>query len=130
MVVRIHSHQYYVLPYKQNAFQGLFLQQLSVKHYQPHFHYYLALITLALSLELLLQLLSLPLDRKSTRLNSSHVSISYAVFCTSSPSFTLFPYTTLFRSIKRWWFEFTHTNTMSSRINKMLFKAFFCNNFP
>src|SRR5437868_7116222 len=31
-------------------------------------------------------------DRKSTRLNSSHVSISYA------PSSTLFPYTTLFRS--------------------------------
>src|SRR5699024_11325632 len=26
-------------------------------------------------------LLSIPLDRKSTRLNSSHVSISYAVFC-------------------------------------------------
>src|SRR5699024_7263240 len=25
--------------------------------------------------------LALPLDRKSTRLNSSHVSISYAVFC-------------------------------------------------
>src|SRR5699024_7271979 len=40
-------------------------------------------------------------DRKSTRLNSSHVSISYAVFCLKlhlphkSP---LFPYTTLFRS--------------------------------
>src|SRR5690606_13456087 len=32
------------------------------------------------------------IDRKSTRLNSSHVKISYA----SSPS--LFPYTTLFRS--------------------------------
>src|SRR5699024_9930179 len=39
-------------------------------------------------------------DRKSTRLNSSHVSISYAVFCLSCrlSSFTLFPYTTLFRS--------------------------------
>src|SRR5699024_2842909 len=42
------------------------------------------------------------LDRKSTRLNSSHVSISYAVFCLhvrplpSPPS--LLPYTTLFRS--------------------------------
>src|SRR5699024_4182929 len=58
------------------------------------------------------------LDRKSTRLNSSHVSISYAVFClkkknkknhstfflfsspalSASPELTLFPYTTLFRS--------------------------------
>src|SRR5690554_3937314 len=53
-------------------------------------------------------------DRKSTRLNSSHVRISYAVFClkkkTSTPTTllhlslrvppesTLFPYTTLFRS--------------------------------
>src|SRR5437879_1665474 len=36
------------------------------------------------------------LDRKSTRLNSSHRCISYAVFC--HPSSTLFPYTTLFRS--------------------------------
>src|SRR5437660_1522633 len=39
-------------------------------------------------------------DRKSTRLNSSHVAISYAVFCLNPrPSrYTLFPYTTLFRS--------------------------------
>src|SRR5207249_3003537 len=39
-------------------------------------------------------------DRKSTRLNSSHVSISYAVFCLlrRHPRSTLFPYTTLFRS--------------------------------
>src|SRR5438477_144123 len=64
-------------------------------------------------------------DRKSTRLNSSHMSISYAVFCwknksivtnstaatTSTlttcdairppPASTLFPYTTLFRSTKQ-----------------------------
>src|SRR5690606_9237542 len=40
-------------------------------------------------------------DRKSTRLNSSHVKISYAVFCLipDPPRPTLFPYTTLFRSI-------------------------------
>src|SRR5689334_3818905 len=37
-------------------------------------------------------------DRKSTRLNSSHSSISYAVFCSPPPPSTLFPYTTLFRS--------------------------------
>src|SRR5437762_2224586 len=51
-------------------------------------------------------------DRKSTRLNSSHRCISYAVFCLTkkslntflrlllrrSPTSTLFPYTTLFRS--------------------------------
>src|SRR5699024_5764737 len=39
-------------------------------------------------------------DRKSTRLNSSHVSISYAVFCSTPlpPSSPLVPYTTLFRS--------------------------------
>src|SRR5437867_3225842 len=39
-------------------------------------------------------------DRKSTRLNSSHRTISYAVFCLipRPPTSTLFPYTTLFRS--------------------------------
>src|SRR5688500_9386434 len=37
-------------------------------------------------------------DRKSTRLNSSHLVISYAVFCSHPPTPTLFPYTTLFRS--------------------------------
>src|SRR5690349_16406669 len=43
---------------------------------------------------------SLRADRKSTRLNSSHVEISYAVFCLirRPPTSTLFPYTTLFRS--------------------------------
>src|SRR5690348_12749505 len=42
----------------------------------------------------------LVVDRKSTRLNSSHPSISYAVFCLlpRPPRSTLFPYTTLFRS--------------------------------
>src|SRR5262245_25095373 len=42
-------------------------------------------------------------DRKSTRLNSSHLGISYAVFCLSlcTSRFTLFPYTTLFRSEDR-----------------------------
>src|SRR5437870_2057577 len=57
------------------------------------------------------------IDRKSTRLNSSHVAISYAVFCLKKkkkyyslpfillllilpqPRSTLFPYTTLFRSL-------------------------------
>src|SRR5262245_30114171 len=40
------------------------------------------------------------LDRKSTRLNSSHLGISYAVFCLirCPRRSTLFPYTTLFRS--------------------------------
>src|SRR5699024_3727069 len=40
-------------------------------------------------------------DRKSTRLNSSHVSISYAVFCypPPCPCSLLFPYPTLFRSV-------------------------------
>src|SRR5437773_1160480 len=37
-------------------------------------------------------------DRKSTRLNSSHITISYAVFCSPAPRSTLLPYTTLFRS--------------------------------
>src|SRR5436190_223979 len=61
-----------------------------------------------------------PLDRKSTRLNSSHTVISYAVFCRKKktmsrphrdcslchatklppPLSTLFPYTTLFRSMQ------------------------------
>src|SRR5262245_39172862 len=45
----------------------------------------------------------LDLDRKSTRLNSSHLGISYAVFCflLRPPRSTLFPYTTLFRSLAR-----------------------------
>src|SRR5699024_12498226 len=30
-----------------------------------------------------------PLDRKSTRLNSSHVSISYAVFCLKKNNYTI-----------------------------------------
>src|SRR5690625_817046 len=40
-------------------------------------------------------------DRKSTRLNSSHVAISYAVFCLSHvlPPSSLVPYSTLFRSL-------------------------------
>src|SRR5690606_32146268 len=42
--------------------------------------------------------LATPLDRKSTRLNSSHVKNSYAVFCWLPPAAPLFPYTTLFRS--------------------------------
>src|SRR5262245_59800410 len=39
-----------------------------------------------------------PIDRKSTRLNSSHLGISYAVFCRPPPLPHVFPYTTLFRS--------------------------------
>src|SRR5699024_6497693 len=43
-----------------------------------------------------------PEDRKSTRLNSSHVSISYAVFCFRRPPLPpRFPYTPLFRSSPR-----------------------------
>src|SRR5437773_915191 len=37
-------------------------------------------------------------DRKSTRLNCSHITISYAVSCWCRQSSTPFPYTTLFRS--------------------------------
>src|SRR5262245_46318452 len=39
-------------------------------------------------------------DRKSTRLNSSHLGISYAVFCRPPPSPPV-PYTPLFRSSRR-----------------------------
>src|SRR5687768_7330145 len=49
----------------------------------------------------LLAMLVLARDRKSTRLNSSHGYISYAVFCLKlrvPTNSTLFPYTTLFRS--------------------------------
>src|SRR5437870_4787933 len=38
-------------------------------------------------------------DRKSTRLNSSHVANSYALLCTHYTSPLLLPYTTLFRSL-------------------------------
>ena len=43
----------------------------------------------------------LKVDRKSTRLNSSHDQISYAVMIRRPPRSTLFPYTTLFRSPQR-----------------------------
>src|SRR5688500_1797145 len=42
------------------------------------------------------------LDRKSTRLNSSHLVISYAVFFFLHPLTLLYPYTTLFRSRMAW----------------------------
>src|SRR5947209_3159290 len=59
--------------------------------------------SLAMSKErlgLMAALVMLAEDRKSTRLNSSHANISYAVFCLIllPPRSTLFPYTTLFRS--------------------------------
>src|ERR1039458_8918913 len=38
------------------------------------------------------------IDRKSTRLNSSHLGISYAVFCEKATAAPVFPYTTHFRS--------------------------------
>src|SRR5438034_519934 len=40
-------------------------------------------------------------DRKSTRLNSSHTVISYAVFCRHHRALHSFPTTTLFRSLPR-----------------------------
>src|SRR5690606_35280391 len=49
-----------------------------------------------------IDLVAVNLDRKSTRLNSSHVKTSYAVFCLKMlprpPTSPLSPYTTLFRS--------------------------------
>src|SRR5687768_546492 len=57
-------------------------------------------------------------DRKSTRLNSSHGYISYAVFCLSRrpPGSTLFPYTTLFRSSPspKWCFQSRLTSTRAT----------------
>src|SRR5437868_12648319 len=40
-------------------------------------------------------------DRKSTRLNSSHVSISYAVFCLKKKIFLAYPYHALFSTTER-----------------------------
>src|SRR5699024_2638834 len=50
------------------------------------------------------QFLYLTLDRKSTRLNSSHVSTSYAVFCLKKPSF----HTVLLHDLRPTW-----SNTLS-----------------
>ena len=66
-------------------------------------------ITVAICSPLVGSLLNKVKDRKSTRLNSSHLVISYAVFCLKKiflmirrpPRSTLFPYTTLFRSYWR-----------------------------
>src|ERR1039458_5754673 len=38
-------------------------------------------------------------DRKSTRLNSSHLGISYAVFCLKKQTISLLPTATLFRAL-------------------------------
>src|SRR5690625_3299619 len=66
-------------------------------------------------------------DRKSTRLNSSHVAISYAVFCLIPPPLpsTLFPYTTLFRSFDNQQFidgdvatDFIDKNPYLTQINR------------
>src|SRR5699024_12765917 len=38
-------------------------------------------VDIAAHIDQIMRVLMLPRDRKSTRLNSSHVSISYAVFC-------------------------------------------------
>src|SRR3990167_6933017 len=60
-----------------------------------------------------LQLFSDDIDRKSTRLNSSHSQISYSLFffltIRRPPRSTLFPYTTLFRSnwTPSWWRSMT-----------------------
>src|SRR5688500_8521572 len=60
-----------------------------------------ALITLGIAI--VLAIWAAYADRKSTRLNSSHLVISYAVFCLlrPRPRPPLFPYTTLFRSSPR-----------------------------
>src|SRR5699024_4494496 len=71
---------------------------LSFQHWLQMLGLFLKWISLLLSINRSLH----RLDRKSTRLNSSHVSISYAVFCCPhlvlSTRSALSPYTTLFRS--------------------------------
>src|SRR5690606_42048372 len=52
----------------------------SVVHFDGRFDHGLTVL-LGLLLEVSRDLDDVPLDRKSTRLNSSHVKISYAVFC-------------------------------------------------
>src|SRR3712207_8550670 len=42
----------------------------------------------------------LPRDRKSTRLNSSHANISYAVFCLKKKSHSTLPHDHLLRSME------------------------------
>src|ERR1035438_2103888 len=73
-----------------------------------------SLIHIKLHLLLLHSLHSPVIDRKSTRLNSSHLGISYAVFCLVArpPRSTLFPYTTLFRSFdfRVYLFSLSHTH--------------------
>src|SRR5690242_21554590 len=60
--------------------------RLDVQHYAPHFSqeflsHKLKVIVLFLKVSIEHDHLREPEDRKSTRLNSSHMSISYAVFC-------------------------------------------------
>src|SRR5690606_21330748 len=62
----------YGVPYKPDIWgAGWGIQSLGVKHYLLHRHFP----------EIFPNSYALHADRKSTRLNSSHVKISYAVFC-------------------------------------------------
>src|SRR3712207_8242267 len=54
-----------------------------------------------------------PADRKSTRLNSSHANISYAVFCLKKKYNHPINIVLLSHSIRLW----IHTNTLSTRIS-------------
>src|SRR5439155_24097306 len=63
--------------FRSATFNLLAGRDLYTAHPEQHFDYYKYSPTFAL----LFANVGLYLDRKSTRLNSSHVAISYAVFC-------------------------------------------------
>src|SRR5690625_6130899 len=59
----------------------LYFLQFVGKNFSPVVHTYHWIPSLNINFDFLLDGLSLLLDRKNTRLNSSNVAISYAVFC-------------------------------------------------
>src|SRR5205807_5016181 len=60
--------------------EAIIVHWINVFQVDPHSHY----------LQLLLEKLSILEDRKSTRLNSSHLVISYAVFCLKKKKMQLY----------------------------------------
>src|SRR5690242_8779039 len=80
----VQAYQVYVLKWPVHEARGVLGQAFPWLVHSEVLHYSYALIMLVGIWTLLPGL-----DRKSTRLNSSHMSISYAVFCLKKKTYTL-----------------------------------------
>src|SRR5256885_8652883 len=73
----------YTTLFRSHSSVPIVRQKLRLVRRDVHIHWAVALASFAGEAEIqrFLHLFALPSDRKSTRLNSSHLVISYAVFC-------------------------------------------------